>query len=80
MVAALIEFVCIASHESRGDPWITLEQRAWAYCPYGAGTDHQWTRIDPAAIETLRSRSGNGGIHLAPDKSDERSLTGRPAR
>jgi hypothetical protein len=79
-MAALIEFVCIASHGRRGDPSITLEQRSWAYCAAGGGTGHQWARIDPTAIETLRSPAGNASIHLSAEQSDERSLTGRPAR
>jgi hypothetical protein len=81
-MAAPIEFVCIASHDSRSDPSITLEQKRWAFCGAGAGDGHQWTRIDPTAVETLRSRpgNGNGGVHLAPDNGDEHSLTGRPAR
>jgi hypothetical protein len=79
-MAALIEFVCIASHKSRSDPAITLEQRAWAYCSAGATDGHQWTRIDPTAVETLRSRPSNGAVHLAAEKSDEAPLTGRPAR
>ena len=79
-MAALIEFVCIASHASRAESSITLEQRSWAYCAAGAGDGHQWARIDPTAIEMLRSRATNGGIHLAVDKSEERGLTGRPAR
>jgi hypothetical protein len=79
-MAALIEFVCITSHSSRSDPSITLEQRSWAYCASGGGEAHQWTRIDPTAIETLRSRPSNGGIHLVAENGDERSLTGRPAR
>jgi hypothetical protein len=79
-MAAMIEFVCIATHEGRSDPSITLEQRAWAYCAAGAADRHQWTRIDPTAIETLRSPSGNGRVHLVPDESDEKSAAGRPAR
>jgi hypothetical protein len=79
-MAALIEFVCIASHGSRNDPTITLEQKTWAFCAAGAGDAHQWTRIDPTAVETLRSRPANGGIHLLPDKRDEHTVTGRPAR
>ena len=79
-MAALIEFVCIASHSRRSDPAITLEQRSWAYCAAGAPDGHQWARIDPTAVETLRSRPANGGIHLVAEKSDEDSLTGRPAR
>jgi hypothetical protein len=79
-MAALIEFVCIATHESHGDPSITLEQRSWAYCAAGGNEGHQWTRIDPTAVETLRSPAGNGRTHLARDESYEHTLTGRPAR
>jgi hypothetical protein len=79
-MAALIEFVCTAAHERRSDPSITVEQRAWAYCPWGASDQHAWTRIDPTAVETLRSPAGNGHMHLVPDESNERTLTGRPAR
>jgi len=79
-MAAMIEFVCTAGHERRGDPSITVEQKAWAYCPAGATEQHQWTRIDPTAVETLRSSAGNGHPRLVPDQSDERSLTSRPAR
>jgi hypothetical protein len=79
-MAALIEFVCIATHGRRSDPSVTLEQRAWAFCAAGAGDGHRWTRIDPTAVETLRSRPGNGRTHLVADESDERSLTGRPPR
>jgi hypothetical protein len=79
-MAALIEFVCIATHEHRSDPTITFEQRSWAYCAAGAGRDHQWTRIDPTAVEVLRSSSGNGRQHLVPDESNERSLAHGPRR
>jgi hypothetical protein len=79
-MAAMIEFVCIANHASRSDPSITLEQRAWAYCAAGSGDGHQWTRIDPTAIETLRSPAGNGRVHLTSDESDEKVVAGRPAR
>jgi hypothetical protein len=66
-MAALIEFVCTAAHEHRSDPSITVEQKAWAYCPGGANDEHQWTRIDPTAVETLRSPAGNGRPHPLPD-------------
>ena len=79
-MAALIEFVCTAAHERRSDPSITVEQRAWAYCPSGGGSNHEWTRIDPTAIETLRLHAGTGRAHLVSDERDEHSLTGRPAR
>jgi len=79
-MAALIEFVCIAAHAQHGDPSITLEQRAWAYCAAGSNDGHQWARIDPTAVETLRSPARNGRQHFTPDHSDEHALTGRPAR
>lgn len=79
-MAALIEYVCIAKHEGRGDPAITVEQRSWAYCATGAGDAHEWLRIDGTPLETLRSRPGNGRPYFVADQSDERSLTGSPAR
>ena len=78
-MAAPIEFICIAKHEVRSAPVITLEQRTWAYCATGAGDAHEWLRIDPTAIEILRSRPGNGRPYFVRDESDERSFTGRPA-
>lgn len=79
-MAALIEFVCTAAHGDRGDPSITLEQRAWAYCAFGASADHVWTRIDPTAVETVRSRPGSGQPHFVHDESDKGSLTSSPGR
>ena len=79
-MAALIEYVCTEQHGRREEPSVTLEQSSWAYCQFGASTGHKWKRIDPTAVENLRSRPGNGGVHLAVDKGDERSLAGRPAR
>jgi hypothetical protein len=54
-MAALIEYVCTAKHDRREEPSVTLEQGSWAYCSCGAISGHQWTRIDPTAIEALRS-------------------------
>ena len=79
-MAAMIEFVCTAAHERRSDPSITVEQKAWAYCAAGAIDAHEWARIDPTGVETLRSPAGNGRVQLVPDHVDEHSLTGRPAR
>jgi hypothetical protein len=79
-MAALIEFVCITGHEQRGDPAITLEQRAWAYCAAGGADGHTWARIDPTPVETLRSRSGNGRSHLSSEQIDESSLAHGPGR
>lgn len=79
-MAAMIEFVCIANHPRHSDPSITVEQRAWAYCAAGGNDAHQWARIDPTAVETLRSHNGNGFSKLVPNEIDEQSLAGGPAR
>ena len=76
-MAALIEFVCIASHERHGDPAITLEQRLWAYCSAGASDAHQWTRIDPTSVETLRSLAGNSRTRLVKGE-DAKATASRP--
>ena len=70
-MAALIEFVCIAMHGSRGDPSITLEQKTWAYCSAGASAGHEWTRIDPTAVEALRTPAGKSRTRLVPDEDAE---------
>jgi len=64
-MAALIQFVCTAAHERRSEPSITVEQKAWAYCPAGATDQHQWMRIDPTPVETLRSPAGIGHTQFA---------------
>lgn len=79
-MAALIEFVCIADHGKRSGPSVTVEQRAWAYCSSGGNEDHRWTRIDPTAVETIRSRPGNGQPHLTPDESNKESFASSPDR
>jgi len=53
-MAALIEYVCRAQRDRRDEPSVTLEQGFWAYCSRGATAQHQWTRIDPTALEALR--------------------------
>ena len=63
-MAAMIEYVCTAQHDRREEPSVTLEQGAWAYCSLGAGAGHKWTRIDPTAIEALRSPAGNSRARL----------------
>lgn len=54
-MAAMIEYVCTAQHDRRGEGAVTLEQGSWAYCSSGADSRHAWTRIDPTAIDALRS-------------------------
>jgi hypothetical protein len=70
-MAALIQYVCTAQHDHREEPSVTMEQGSWAYCPWGAEGGHHWTRIDPTAIEVLRSPAGNGRAHLVPGESAE---------
>lgn len=74
-MAALIEFVCVAEHKRRGDPSVTFEERAWAYCAAGAADGHEWARIDPTPVETLRSRPGNRRPHLVADEARQQSLS-----
>jgi hypothetical protein len=75
-MAAMIEYVCTAQHDRRGEPSVTLEQGHWAYCSWGAGSGHQWTRIDPTSVEALRSPAGNGRPRLVPEASADPTRTG----
>lgn len=79
-MAAMIEYVCTAQHERRDEASVTLEQGSWAYCSYGAGADHQWTKIDPTAVEALRSIGGHGRARLEPDDTPESTGTTRRPR
>lgn len=80
-MAALIQYVCTARHDRREEPSVTLEQGSWAYCSWGAENDHQWTRIDPTAIETLRSPAGNGThTRLVPGENAEVTTSRRRKR
>jgi hypothetical protein len=78
-MSALIEFVCTAEHAQRRDASITLEPGAWAFCYAGGADGHRWSRIDPTAIEVLRS-SGNGRPHDVSDERDESGASSAPAR
>ena len=66
-MAAMIEFLCAAQHRRREEASVTLEQGSWASCSRGADSGHVWTRIDPTAIEALRSRAGNSRTRLSAD-------------
>lgn len=74
-MAALIEYVCTARHDRRGEVLVTLEQGSWAYCSAGASQGHQWTRIDPTSLETLRSPAGKARTRLVPEETPERTVT-----
>jgi len=79
-MAALIQYVCTAQHDHHEEPSVTLEQGSWAYCSWGAEGGHHWTRIDPTAIEILRSPAGNGRPHLVPGESAEPTSSRRRKR
>lgn len=68
-MAAMIEYVCTAQHARREEASVTLERGSWAYCSWGAGSDHQWTRIDPTGVETLRSPAGDARTPVVPGES-----------
>jgi hypothetical protein len=79
-MAAMIEYVCTAQHDRRDEASVTLEQGSWAYCSYGAGADHQWTKIDPTAVEALRSVGSHGRTRLVPEHTPESTGTIRDSR
>ena len=76
-MAALIEYVCTAQHDRREEPSVTLEQGSWAYCLWGAPVGHEWTRIDPTAVEALRTPAGKSRPRLVPDEDAEAVASGR---
>jgi hypothetical protein len=62
MNSDLVRFVCRSSvhvdasrnpTEAVRSP-VTIHDGAWAYCPDGAGTDHQWEAIEPVTLADLR--------------------------
>ena len=60
-MSALVEYVCDAAHldEKQGDgPLTTMVGREWAYCAWGGFTGHDWKRIEPTSISTLRIGPG----------------------
>jgi hypothetical protein len=36
-----------------GSP-VTIHDGAWAYCPAGARTEHEWEEIDPVSLADLK--------------------------
>jgi hypothetical protein len=52
-VAALIEYLCGASHERREAGVVTLVDGLWAYCGQGGVEDHEWRRIPATAMGDL---------------------------
>jgi hypothetical protein len=58
----LVRFVCRAKVHLDADRSaavavvspVTINDGAWAYCPAGAGTDHDWEAIDPVSLGDLK--------------------------
>jgi hypothetical protein len=65
-MAAMIELTCAAHLEPGADgPLVTTVKGTWAYCLGGGEKDHDWRRIEPTALELLRSgrhRSETGSV------------------
>jgi hypothetical protein len=58
----LVRFVCRSSvhSEASRNPTeavrspVTIHEGAWAYCPGGAGVEHEWEAIEPVTLADLR--------------------------
>jgi hypothetical protein len=57
-MSSLIERICCAHIErSDSDPLITtLDGGTWAFCVGGAADGHDWRRIEPTLVDSLRAR------------------------
>ena len=77
MTSNLVRFVCRAKvhvDASRnatvavGSP-VTIYQGAWAYCPAGARTDHDWEAIEPVTLSDLKFTGAARAREAAPEDS-----------
>ena len=57
-MAAMMELVCAAHLEpSKRDPLVTaVDGGLWAFCPGGAEDGHDWRRVEPIPLGSLRVR------------------------
>jgi len=62
---AAVEYLCSRAHERRDEGTITIVEGTWAYCGCGAAEDHQWQRIPPTGVGTLRALSAEALRDLA---------------
>jgi hypothetical protein len=75
-MAAMVEFTCVAHLETGANgPLVTTVGGLWAYCLGGGERDHDWRKIEPTALELLRSgrhRSEAGPVtkHQRADAQD----------
>jgi hypothetical protein len=42
-----------SADDAAGSP-VTIHEGAWAYCPGGAHTDHEWEPIEPVTLTDLK--------------------------
>jgi hypothetical protein len=58
----LVRFVCRSSAHNEASrnqteavrSPVTIHEGAWAYCPGGAQTEHEWEAIEPVSLADLR--------------------------
>ena len=48
---------------------VTIHDGAWAYCPDGAGVEHEWEAIDPVTLADLRLTEVVRPREAAPEDS-----------
>jgi hypothetical protein len=77
MSTDLVRYVCRAQvhvNASRnatvapGSP-VTIHEGAWAYCPAGARTQHEWETIEPVTLTDLRLIETVRPREVAPEDS-----------
>ena len=51
-----------------GSP-VTIHKGAWAYCPAGARSDHEWDAIEPVTLGNLKLIGGGRLREAAPEDS-----------
>jgi hypothetical protein len=77
MTTNLVRFVCRAkahADASRsatalvGSP-VTIHDGAWAYCPDGARTEHEWEAIEPVTLSDLKLIAIGRPREVAPEDS-----------
>ena len=77
LTSNLVRFVCRAKvhvDASRnatvavGSP-VTIHDGAWAYCPAGARTEHEWDAIEPVTLTNLKLMEVVRPREVAPEDS-----------
>ena len=77
MNTSLVRFVCRAKEhvDATPDPTmdvgspVTIHDGAWAYCPAGARTGHEWEAIEPVSLTELKLVTVGRPREAAPENS-----------